>query len=66
MLDLINDMIPPLKGTDDAAKALIWMEELRLEYLPVVDNQKFLGFLSEGAILDENDASKTVATSAYI
>jgi len=60
MLDLINDMIPPLKGTDDAAKALIWMEELRLEYLPVVDNQKFLGFLSEGAILDENDASKTV------
>jgi len=60
MLELINDMIPPLKGSDDAAKALIWMEELRLEYLPVIEENQFLGFLSETMILDENDAAKPV------
>ncbi|MFQ3215070.1 MAG: acetoin utilization protein AcuB [Marivirga sp.] len=60
MLDLINDMIPPLKITDEASKALIWMDELRLDYLPVVENQKFQGFLSEDNIIDENDNSKDV------
>lgn len=60
MLDLLNDMIPPLKVTDEASKALVWMEELRLDYLPVVEKQKFLGFLSEDIIIDENDDSKNV------
>jgi CBS domain-containing protein len=60
MLDLLNDMIPPLKVTDEATKALVWMEELRLEYLPVVEGQKFKGFLSEDTILDGNDNSKLV------
>ena len=27
--DLINHMIPPLKATDDAHKAIVWMEEFR-------------------------------------
>lgn len=61
MLDLLNDMIPPLKLTDEASKALIWMEELRLDYLPVIDNQKFIGFLSEDNVIDDNDDTKNVA-----
>ena len=60
MLDLLNDMIPPLKVSDTAEQALLWMEELRLEFLPVVDGRKFLGFLSEESIMDENDKSKAV------
>ena len=53
--DLVNDMIPPLKVTDDAAKALIWMEELRINALPVVKDQKFLGFLTEEMVIDQNE-----------
>ncbi|WKV13692.1 CBS domain-containing protein [Marivirga harenae] len=53
-IDLINDMIPPLKITDDATKALIWMEELRLHALPVIKDKKFLGFLTEEMIMDHN------------
>ncbi len=54
-IDLINDMIPPLKVTDDAAKALVWMEELRLHALPVIKDKKFQGFLTEEMIIDQND-----------
>jgi acetoin utilization protein AcuB len=59
--ELINDMIPPLKLTDEASKALVWMEELRQVMLPVVDNGNFLGFLFEETIIDENDSDKKVS-----
>jgi acetoin utilization protein AcuB len=58
--DLINHMIPPLKGTDDAHKAIVWMEEFRCNYMPVVEDHKLLGFISEGIILETNDIEKTV------
>lgn len=58
--DLINHMIPPLKGTDDAHKAIVWMEEFRCTYLPVVDNSRLLGFISEEIILETNDIEKNV------
>lgn len=58
--DLINHMIPPLKGTDDAHKAVVWMEEFRCNFLPVVDDGKLLGFISEEIILEANDIDKRV------
>ncbi|MBT1706005.1 CBS domain-containing protein [Chryseosolibacter indicus] len=58
--DLINHMIPPLKGSDDAHKAIVWMEEFRCTYLPVVDNNRLLGFISEEIILETNDIEKHV------
>ncbi len=42
--DLINHMIPPLKGTDDAHKAIVWMEEFRCNYMPVVEDDKVAWF----------------------
>jgi CBS domain-containing protein len=59
--DLINQMIPPLKATDDAHKAIVWMEEFRCNHMPVVDNGKLLGFISEEIILETNDIEKRVA-----
>ena len=58
--DLINHMIPPLKGTDDAHKAIVWMEEFRCNYMPVVDDGKLLGFISEEIILETNEIDKPV------
>lgn len=58
--DLVNHMIPPLKPTDDGEKAIIWMEELRTNQLPVIEKGKFLGFISEDIILDDNDPKKLV------
>ena len=53
--ELINHMLPPLKLTDEATKAVAWMEEFRCSQLPVIDNEKFLGFISEDIILERND-----------
>ncbi len=59
--ELINHMIPPLKLKDDAHKAILWMEELRSNELPVVDNEQFKGILTEEMILELNDVDKPVA-----
>ncbi len=59
--ELINHMIPPLKLTDDAHKAMVWMEELRCNQLPVVHEQKFTGLLSEEMILEDNDIEKKIS-----
>ncbi|SKC74435.1 hypothetical protein SAMN05660236_3072 [Ohtaekwangia koreensis] len=58
--DLINHMIPPLKGSDDAHKAIVWMEEFRCNYMPVVEDSKLLGFISEEIILETNDIDRNV------
>lgn len=44
---LINYMVPPLKPTDDIARAKQWMDEFRVKELPVVQDAKLLGFVSE-------------------
>lgn len=59
--ELINHMIPPLKVTDDADKAIVWMEEFRCNHLPVVDKGHLLGFISEEIILESNDIGKNLA-----
>jgi acetoin utilization protein AcuB len=58
--DLINHMLPPLKGNDDAHKAIVWMEEFRCAYMPVVEEEKLLGFISEEIILETNEIEKQV------
>ena len=58
--ELINHMVPPLKVTDDAHKAIVWMEEFRCNYLPVVDDGALLGFISEEIILESNDIEKSL------
>jgi acetoin utilization protein AcuB len=49
--DLINDSFPPLKLSDSGLKALNWMEEFRLEHLPIVDGVDYIGLASEEDIL---------------
>jgi len=58
--DLINHMIPPLKASDDAHKAIVWMEEFRCNHMPVIDGNKLLGFISEEIILETNDIERKV------
>lgn len=59
--ELINHMIPPLKVTDDAHKAIVWMEEFRCNHLPVVNDGQLLGFISEEFILESNDIGKRLS-----
>lgn len=58
--ELINQMIPALKLTDTAEKAIIWMEELKTNQLPVIDNRMFKGLISEDIILESNDLDRKI------
>jgi acetoin utilization protein AcuB len=49
--DLINDLIPSLKLSDTGLRAMRWMEEFKLEHIPVVDNFNYVGLVSEEDIL---------------
>lgn len=49
--ELINDSFPPLKLSDNGLKGLSWMEEFRVEHLPIVDKEKYIGLISEEDIL---------------
>jgi acetoin utilization protein AcuB len=59
--ELINHMIPPLKLTDDAHKAIVWMEEFRCRQLPVVHEGELLGFISEEIIMESNAIEKNMS-----
>ncbi len=63
--ELINYMIPPLKPTDEVDKAIMWMEELRVSELPVVDEGKFLGILNEDLIFD-NNSNETIVQNLVL
>jgi acetoin utilization protein AcuB len=52
--DLISDAVIPLKTSDPATIALGWMDDLRVSHLPIVNNEKFLGLVSDADIYDVN------------
>jgi acetoin utilization protein AcuB len=59
--ELINPMVPPLKLSDTAEKAMLWMEELKINQLPVVEGRHFLGLITEDAILECNHLDRPVS-----
>ena len=50
--DLLNEMIPPLKGTDSAGKAARWLDEFHVAQLPVLDNRHYRGLVTEADLAD--------------
>lgn len=59
--EFINNLIPPLKPTDKAKMALSWMEEIRTNVLPVIENSAFLGFLTDDQIYTKNKPESKIA-----
>ena len=52
--NLISDVIPSLRLTDNGQKALNWMEIFRISHLPIVDNHRYVGLISDKTIYDLN------------
>jgi CBS domain-containing protein len=48
--DLINDTVMPLKTSDTGARALLWMDDLKISHLPIVNERAFLGLISEADV----------------
>ncbi|OGX90842.1 cbs domain containing protein [Hymenobacter coccineus] len=50
--DLLNEMIPPLKGTDSLGKAARWLDEFRVGQLPVLTERQYRGLVTEADLAD--------------
>ena len=59
--ELISKIVPPLRSTDDADRALLWMDEFKVSHMPVVDDSQFTGMISESDIMDANASGSTIA-----
>lgn len=53
--ELVNNLIPPLKRHENAEKAIIWMEELKTNELPVVDDDLFQGLITEEDVFENGN-----------
>jgi acetoin utilization protein AcuB len=58
--DLISEVIPSLKTSDLGQTALNWMEIFRVSHLPIVNNQDFLGLISDTDIFDMNKPEEPI------
>jgi CBS domain-containing protein len=58
--DLISEEIPSLKTSDLGQTALNWMEIFRISHLPIVNNQDFLGLISDTDIYDMNQPEEPI------
>jgi CBS domain-containing protein len=59
-VELLNNSILPLHKTDKVATALHWMNEYKLNHLPIVDHKKYLGLISNIDLLDKDDPEETI------
>jgi len=58
--DLISETIPALKTSDLGQTALNLMEIFRISHLPIVNNQDFLGLISDADIYDMNQPEEPI------
>ncbi len=58
--DLISDEIPAIRTSETAVEALNWMEVFRVSHLPIVNNEEFLGLISDADIFDLNNPNEAI------
>lgn len=59
---LISDVVISVNSSEKGQKALNWMDVFRISHLPVVDERKYLGILSDKLIYDLNLLDKPIST----
>ncbi len=52
--DLMSDVVPALKTSDSAVQALSYMDIFRISHLPIVNENEFLGLISDKDIYNMN------------
>jgi acetoin utilization protein AcuB len=63
-IELIADAIPPVHTSDSIQKAVDRMVEFRIRHLPIVNEDQFLGLLSENDLAGESDFQTPVGALA--
>lgn len=60
--ELISYDIPPLKLSDSGEKALGWMEEFKVNDIPIVEAGEYIGLIHESDILDRDNQEDAISS----
>nr|MBC7613170.1 CBS domain-containing protein [Pseudopedobacter sp.] len=60
--ELISDVIPPIKTSDPIKKVFNRMSEFKVNHLPIVNNQQFLGLISEDDLIEVADENTPIGS----
>ena len=58
--EMISNVVPVLKRTDTCMQALNWMELFRVSHLPVVEDGRYIGLLSDEAIYSHGESNEPI------
>ncbi len=58
--ELLNDLIPSLRTSDSAARALALMNDFKISHLPIVNETQFLGLISEDELIEFNNLEEPI------
>ncbi len=58
VLSITSQRLPCLELSDTGNQALLWMQEYRVNHLPVLENNKCIGIISEENLLDGDTEQK--------
>jgi acetoin utilization protein AcuB len=61
-IELIADVIPPVHTSDSIQKVMERMLEFRLRHLPIVNEQQFLGLISDADLTEEGDYQASIGS----
>ncbi len=65
-IDLITNHVPPVKSNETIEKALFWMDEFRVNHLPVLEGKELIGLVSDAMIFDYNDLEDEINKLSFI
>jgi len=58
--EMMSEVVPALKTSDTGYQALTWMDIFRISHLPIVNNNEFLGLISDKDIYNLNMAEEPI------
>jgi len=63
-IELVSDTIPPVHTSDSIQKVMERMQEFRIRHLPIVNEEQFLGLVSDSDLVEETDYQVPIGSLA--
>ena len=61
---LITESIPPIKLADTGVRVLRWMDEFKVNHLPIVEGGEYIGLISDADVLDLPSPEESIGNQA--
>ena len=65
-IELIQNDIPPVRINETIEKALNWMDEFKLNHIPVLNETEYVGLLSDDMVYDYNQLKDPISNINFL